>query len=569
MGIYKRYLKKYKGMFSLAILFLIFEATADLMQPLLISKIIDDGVKTEDLNMVLIIGLMMFGVALLGLLSALARNYLSTHVSFNFAKDLRKELYEKLLSMNLMQVEEIERGSMINRLTFDVRQMQLFVNGTMRIFLKAPFLAIGSFIMVMTLDSKFLFVYMSSLPVMVIVILINMKFGYPKLAKIQVKLDHLNKKTIEYLNGIRVVKAFNRSEYENENFEKVSDDLKNVSTHAMQFMAIFNPIILLAANMAIVILLYFGRDWVMDQEISVGQIVAFINYMTQLMFATSVMSRVFAMYIRAKTSNMRIEEVLQMPVHEEKKENQITEEDLNQGIVIKNLCYRYGQGELAIDHMNFAIEANESIGVIGTTGSGKTTLIHLLMGILEPVAGEIWIGSKKLTPYNMKSFRAQIGYVPQEKILFSNTVKENVLFGQSENEKHLEHILKMASADFVFDMVEKEESWIGKGGVNISGGQKQRLSLARALMKEPGFLILDDSTSALDAVTEKIILDNLMTSKGRSMLVIGQKISTVQRMDKILVIQNGKLEGLDTHENLLKNCVAYQEIYAAQMGVNQ
>lgn len=567
MKIYRRYLKKYKHLFALAIMFLAFEATADLLQPLLISKIIDQGVKNSDLTLVIQLSGVMFLVALFGLLSALSRNYLSTHVSFNFAKNLRKALYDQLLKMDMMQVESIERGSIINRLTFDVRQMQLFVNGTMRIFLKAPFLAIGSFIMVLSLDKRFMLIYLSILPVMLLVIFINMKYGYPKLARIQVKLDHLNKKTIEYLNGIRVVKAFNRSVYENENFEKVSDELKSVSTNAMQFMAVFNPIIMLAANMAIVVLLFLGKDWVFNGEISVGQIVAFINYMTQLMFATSVMSRVFAMYIRAKTSNDRIEEVFDTPVFQGSREEIIPNQDLTQALRIKHLSFRYGQGEKAIDNITFELKPNESIGIIGTTGSGKTTLINLIMGILNTEEGEIYLGNTRISEGNLKAFRSQLGYVPQEKILFSNTVKENVTFG-SEDPSDLKAILNLASADFVDQMKDQENSWLGKGGVNISGGQKQRLSIARALMKKPRILILDDATSALDAVTEKKVMDQLM-AESKSLLVIGQKISTVKRMDKILVMDKGKMVGFDTHDNLLNNNKTYQEIFEAQMGGSQ
>lgn len=567
MKIYFKYLKKYQVYFALAVIFLILEATADLLQPLMISRIIDIGIKENNMDFVLYTSFMMFMIALLGLFSALARNYLSTHVSFNFAKDLRSALYDKLLKLNMTQVETIERGSMINRLTFDVRQMQMFVNGTMRIFLKAPFLAIGSFIMVLNLDSRFVYLYLSILPVMIAVVIINMKFGYPKLAKIQVKLDHLNKKTIEYLNGIRVVKAFNRSEYENENFNQVSDELQDVSTKAMHFMALFNPIIMFAANLAIVVLLYFSREWLQAQVISVGQIVAFINYMTQLIFATSVMTRVFTMYIKAKTSNSRIEEVLELQVPTSDNICNLMERDLDEGLYLRNVSYRYGQGELTLDNINIHVKPGERLGIIGTTGSGKTTLIHLLVGLLKPTAGEIILGSQVINSDNIKSLRDFIGYVPQEKILFSKTVKENVYFGQDQA-KNLDHVLKQASSEFVDKMQFKEESMLGKGGVNISGGQKQRLSIARALIKSPKILLFDDSTSALDAITEKNILDSIMTINPKMMILVGQKISTVQRMDRILVLDHGKVVGHETHDNLLTSCKPYQEIYQAQMGVS-
>lgn len=570
MRVYKRYLKSYLPLFMIAVLFLILEATADLFQPMLIARLIDDGIGSGDMGKVRLIGLMMLFIALGGLFSAIMRNILSTHVSYGFARRLRKDLYDKLLQMNMLQVEEIERGSMINRLTFDVRQLQLFFNGTMRIFLKAPFLMIGSFIMVMQLNIRFVIVYLAVLPIMVLAIIINIKLGYPKLAKIQVQLDRLNKKTIEYLNGIRVVKAFNRTAYENQNFSKVSTQLKEVTRSAMRFMAIFNPIIMMAVNLAIILVLINSKSWLLSGTVEVGQIVAFVNYMTQLMFASTIMSRVFNMFIRAKTSNQRVMEIFNLQVPSRQEQKMITREKIHSGICISNVSYHYGNGECALKDIDFKIEKGQSLGIIGMTGSGKTTLINLLIGLLKPTEGEIIIGDEKLLDENITSYRQHVGYVPQDKVIFSDTVSRNIAFDVSDQEGlSMDETLRLSVADFVYDMADQEDTLLGKGGVNISGGQQQRIALARAIKKAPSLLLLDDSTSALDAVTERRIFQNMHELQETTLIVVGQKISTVRQMDKILVLDDGKMTGFDTHERLLENCEAYQAIFEAQLGGEQ
>jgi ATP-binding cassette subfamily B protein len=571
MLLYKKYLKKYMGYFFIGITFLALESMADLLQPLLIAHLIDDGIAANDLNEVFRIGLMMIGVAFLGLGSALMRNYMATHVSFSFARDLRQGLYEKLLNLSMIQVEEIERGSIINRMTFDVKQVQQFVNGTMRIFLKAPMLAVGSFIMVLQLDNRFIYIYLAVIPLVFVIVALNLKIGYPLFAKIQIELDKLNKKTMEYLNGIRVVKAFNRTAYEKNNFEQVSEKLKDVSTHAMKVMGVFNPIIMLIINLAVVAVLFAARSWMEGGILGVGQIVAFINYMTQLLFAVTIMSRIFNMFIRAKTSNDRITEILEKDVAESTVRDEIFESDMEQGIKVCNLSYKYGEGDFALEGINFKLEQGKSLGIIGPTGSGKSTLVNGLAGLLSVGKGTIHIGDKVLTQANTKDFRNYIGYVPQDKILFSDTIYNNLKLGIGEDQvdldNHMKEALSTSMADFVYDMEDGLHTKLGKGGVNISGGQKQRLSMARALIKQPKLLVLDDSTSALDAITEKQIFQQLKAGKETmSFIVIGQKISTVKQMDEILVLEDGKMVGLGTHDALLVDCQTYKELYQVQIG---
>lgn len=570
------YFKKYIPSFIFGMFVLISETMLDLVQPLLISRLIDEGIVMSDFDQVKHIGLLMIGLAMLQLGFSFLRNYMSTHVSFSFSRDVRQGLYEHMLKLNMTQIEEVERGSMINRLTFDIRQLQMLVNGSMRFFIRVPLFAIGGLIMVFGLGQRFVWMYLSSIPIVAIILLINLKFGFPKMRRIQKQLDHLNKKTIEYLNGIRVVKAFNRTAYENEQFEEVNDKLTEVSIDASVFMAIFNPAISLAVNSAVVITLYLSGLWISDGLVGVGQVVAFMNYMARLIMAMSFMARVFNMYIRGRTSANRIEEIFNLPVSDESRPVELEDKAIEEGITLKNVAYRYGEGEFALEDISLSIKSGESIGIIGATGSGKSTLIHLLTGIIEPTKGSIHIGNQCLDANSVKSFRHQIGYVPQDKILFSDSVLNNICFNlehsvDSSDENYdvdrLKEALTISSSDFVDAMEHGIHTRLGKGGVNISGGQKQRISLARALYKNPKYLILDDCTSALDAITEKAVFEGLKKKEGAiSMIVIGQKIATVRQMDRVMVLHKGRIAGIGSHEGLLETCQPYQALYQAQMG---
>lgn len=569
----KSFFKKYIPGFLAGIFVLIMELTLDLLQPLYISRLIDEGIAASDLERVRNIGVTMIGLALLQLTFGFFRNLLSTHVSFSFSRDVRQKLYEHMLKLGITQVEEVERGSMINRLTFDVRQVQMLVNGSMRFFIRVPLFAVGGLIMVAGLGSRFVWMYLSSIPLVALILYINLKFGFVRVRRIQKQLDHLNKKTIEYLDGIRVVKAFNRTDYENGQFDDVNGRLTHVSTDAGVFMAFFNPAISLSVNMAVIVTIFLSAGWIERDLVGVGQIVAFINYMARLVIAMSFMARIFNMYIRGLTSARRIEEIFALEIPDDEHLVDIDEQDIHSGLNVESVSFRYGEGDYALKDISFKLESGESLGIIGLTGSGKSTLVHLITGLLKPVDGEIRIGSKILDDKSVFSFRRWLGYVPQDKILFSDSVLNNICFVKDEedsvgwNDDQLKEALEVASADFVDDMEDGHHTLLGKGGVNISGGQKQRLSLARALYRNPRLLILDDCTSALDAITEKAVFEGLKQSDtDNSMIVIGQKIATVRQMDRIMVLHQGKVAGIGSHEQLLESCSSYRELYHAQMG---
>lgn len=561
---FKKYIRKYFAPFLVSILFLALETFSDLMQPMLVSKLIDNGVSRSDFSIVRHYGTLMLLTTFVGMIGALMRNWISSEVSFKFAMELREELFNKLLKIPMLKVEEFERGSLITRLTGDVNQVQLFVNGIMRIFLKAPLLAIGSFLMVINLDKRFLGIYMSIVPLSILIVIINLKIGYPLFDRIQMIVDTLNQRTMEYLSGIRTVKAFNRFEYENQKFIGISTELRDSKIKTLRIMAVFGPIIQLVVNMAVVIVIFVGKNWVNNGDLGVGEIVAFTNYMTQFYFALHIMTRIFIVFVRAKTSANRISELLSVEVEDNLIKDQIPKD---YSIEFRNVKFRYGEGDYTLEDIDVKIENGTSVGVLGSTGSGKSTLIHLINGILKPTSGSIYIGGADIKYVNKEILNEIIAYVPQKSTLFTGSVKENVFIGENHNAD--DDICKKAldtamASEFVDSMPEGVDTIIGKNGVNISGGQKQRISIARAIASRPKILILDDSTSALDVLTERRLKDNIKNMEEHTLIIVAQKISSVKDLDKILVLNDGKIEAYGTHEELLLTSQTYKAIYASE-----
>ncbi|SHH88514.1 ABC transporter ATP-binding protein [Clostridium grantii] len=563
-----KYFKKFIWLFVIAILFLGIETISDLMQPLLLSKLVDEAISTMDMNLVRYYGLLMLLATAIGLIGALMRNWISTYVSYLFAKELRETLFEKLLSLSITQVEEIDRGSLVTRLTSDINFVQQFVNGTMRILMKAPLLAIGSFFMVLKLDSRFLKVYLVMVPIIFCITFIQIRLGFPLYSKIQKSVDQINQKTMEFLGGITAVRAFDRFDYEQETFIELSDDLRDVNTKTLRIMAIFSPIIMLIINMSIVYVIYLGKDWVFSGEIGAGQIIAFTNYMTQFFFAMSMISRVFNIFVRAKSSAERINEIFDMKADVQLGEILEKNIALKSSLRFEKVSFQYGNGRPTLSNLNFNITEGESIGILGATGAGKTTLIQLMNRILLPTKGEIYIGDTPIKDIQKKSLSDLMGYVPQKTVLFTGSILENLEWGKRGlSIDNYKNALNEASAlDFVEAMPHKLNTKLGKNGVNVSGGQKQRLSIARALVHEPKILLLDHSTSAVDVITERYIKDQLKKRKNMTLLLIAQKASSVRDLDRIMILENGQITAFDTHQQLLSSSEIYKDLYEAEMG---
>ena len=569
MNFLYKYFKKYYKMFFLAVGCVMLEVLCDLLQPTLMSIIIDSGISTNDMNMVLKYGFIMIGVSIFGAFIAINRNRFATTVAQDFGAELRLDVFNKIQSFDFDNIDKFERGSLITRLTNDVTNIQNFIYGLMRIFVRAPLLAIGCIIMSIRLDFKMALIVLTIVPIVGGLIYLNLRYGYPYFLKVQRAIDKVNGVIREYLRGVRVVKAFNRFDFEEERFENVNDDLTYKSVASMRFMAVFNPIITLIVNVAIAIIIWSGATRVNLGTIQVGKVVAFTNYMTQLLFALMATSMIFSSLIRAKTSSERINEIFL----EENNIKEVKDKKYNYSekgnIKFENVTFSYKglKGDPIIDDISFALEKGMTLGIVGSTGSGKTTLVNLIPRFYDAKSGKILIDGIDIRNYTLEELRAKISIVPQKTVLFSGTIKENIKWGKEDaTDDEIVEACKIADADsFISGFNKGYESIVGQGGSNLSGGQKQRIAIARALIKRPEILILDDSTSALDTDTEYRIRKSLKEySKDMTTILIAQKVSSVINADKIIVLDHGNIVGEGTHDELMSNCEVYKDIYKSQ-----
>jgi ATP-binding cassette, subfamily B, multidrug efflux pump len=571
MQFLRKYVRKYWKLFSTAVLFLACEALCDLLQPTIMSKIIDVGVAGRNLSYVLKMGGVMLLITAFGAVAASLRSVLASIVSQNFGSDLRSDLFRKIQSLSFKNIDKFDRASLVTRLTNDVTQVQVFVNGLMRMFVKAPLVGIGALVMAVRLNPPLSVVLVVVVPVVAILIMVNIRLGFPLFLKVQKSLDRVNGVMREYLSGVRVVKAFNRFDFEVEKFGSANEELQNKSIRANRNMSVFSPAIMLTVNLGIVGVLWLGGIGVNNGSMHVGHIVAFINYMTQILFSLMMVSMVFNIFVRAKASTGRIAEVFSIEENITWSNVQ-TEETTEKGrIDFEDVTFSYEgtSGEPVLKKINLSILPGETVGIIGSTGSGKSTLVNLIPRFYDVTSGVIKVDGVNIQQLSPKKLREKIAIVPQKNILFTGSVAENVRWGNDQAViEEIEKASRMAEADdFIQAAPEGYDTKIGQGGVNFSGGQKQRISIARALVRNPEILILDDSTSAVDVATEARIKDSLKKyAKGLTCLLIAQRITSIMDTDKIVVLDHGEVAGLGRHEELLKDCQVYQEIYQSQMG---
>jgi len=570
LGYLKVYAHKYGMRFCIAVFFVIFEAFCDLMQPTIMSKIVDVGVANKNLNYVIQMGAIMLIIAGFGAISACARNVISSNVSQKLGTDLRSDLFKKIQGFSFENVDKFEGATLVTRLTNDVTQVQNFVNGLMRIFVKAPIVGIGSIIMAARLNLHLSMILFAIVPVVAILIYFNMKLGFPYFIRVQKSLDSVNGVMREYLSGVRVVKAFNRFKYETDRFKIKNALLTQNSTIAMKITSVFTPIIGLIVNIGIILVVWIGGIYVNRGSMHIGQIIAFTNYMTQILFSLMMVTNVFTMFVRARASSERISEVFS-------EENSM----LNGNKIIDNSKYR---GRVDFQHVFFSYNKDkepilkdisftclqgETVGIIGSTGAGKSTLVNLIPRFYDVISGEIKVNGVNIKELDIKSLREKIAVVPQKALLFSGTILDNMKWG-SENATfdEIKEALKVAQAsDFIDKLPQGYNEKIGQGGVNFSGGQKQRISIARALVKKAEILILDDATSAVDTDTEASIRESLKKyAKDLTCILIAHRITSVMRADKIIVIDNGEIKGIGSHAQLLKSCEIYNDIFLSQIG---
>ncbi|MFD2370201.1 ABC transporter ATP-binding protein [Brevibacillus sp. GCM10020057] len=568
---FTKYIKKYGVIFCVSLVFLTVEALCDLLQPTIMSRIVDIGVANRDLDYVLSTGGLMLGVTAVGAVAASMRNLLSTYVSQNFGAQLRSDLFQKVQTLSFESIDKFDRASLVTRLTNDVNQVQVFVNGMMRIFVKAPLTCIGGLVMAVQLNARLAVVLAVVVPVVGLFIFLNMKIGFPFFTKVQQSLDKVNGVMREYLSGVRVVKAFNRFDFEVGKFKSANEELQSKSVSATRVMSVFSPAIMLTVNLGIVAVLWMGGLAAERGDIQVGHIIAFTNYMTQILFSLMLISMVFNMFVRAKASAARIGEVLG-------EENRMTwdhsaaAEDARKGRVdFEHVSFSYAgeQGEPVLKNITFSCLPGETVGIIGSTGSGKSTLVSLIPRFYDATEGTVRVGGVDVRQIDPKRLREKMAIVPQKTTLFTGTVRDNIRWGKEDaTDEEIEQAARMAQAhDFLMRTADGYEARVGQGGINFSGGQKQRLSIARALVRRPEILILDDSTSAVDVATEARIKEALREyAKGLTCILIAQRITSVMDADKIVVLDQGEIVGIGTHASLLATCRVYQEIFHSQLG---
>lgn len=568
MGYLKKYAHKYYKLFLLAVFFLSIEAFCDLLQPMMMSKIVDIGIKNRNLRYVLQAGGVMVLITGVGAVGAVVRNNISSRVSQRFGAELRFDLFSKIQNLPYDSADRFDTASLVTRLTNDVAQVQNFVNGMMRIFVKSPLLCIGSIIMSVILEPKLSLIIAVIIPVIILIIYLNNRIGYPVFKKVQRSIDRLNGMMREFLSGVRVVKAFSRSEFEQERFSESNDSLCDMQTTASRVTSVFSPATALAVNFGIVAVLWFGGFAVDNGSVHVGKIIAFINYMTQMANSLMMISMVFTMFVRARASSERIGEVMNIEDAEKKSLRKVPAGKT--GIEFCNVSFSYsGPANSVLSDISFKIGPGTALGIIGTTGSGKTSLVNLIPRFYDATGGSVIVNGADVRDIDEHDLRDAIAVVPQKNILFTGSILDNIRWGNKN--AGLDEVINAAKTaqihDFIVSQPDGYNTMLGQGGVNLSGGQKQRIAIARALIKKPSILILDDCTSAVDVITEAKIREGLKKCSNKLICItIAQRITSVMESDSILVLDDGKICGQGRHSELLKNCRVYRDIYISQFG---
>ncbi|MES5894180.1 ABC transporter transmembrane domain-containing protein [Bacillus cereus group sp. RP43] len=565
-----QYLKPYMFFAIIGPLFMVLEVAMDLIQPTIMQHIIDVGIANRDLNYVIKMGFLMIGAAAIGLVGGLGCMMYSTKAAINFATDIRKDVFAKIETFSSKNRDSFGTGKLLTIVTNDITSIQSAMTMTLRVLVRGPLLFIGSIIIVFVTARDLFPILLVVVPVLLVAIVLITGQASGSFKRVQEALDKVNTKLQENLSGVRVIKAYVRQKYEISQFEKVNKSLTGINIRAIQIISLMMPIIMLVVNGGIVATLWFGGEKVFNGTLQVGAILAFINYLNIILMSLMSISMVFIQIARAFPSADRVQQVLHTEVDITTEGDVYEPKQVNGNVKFKNVSYSYTKNnEYVLKDISFTVRKGEKIGIIGSTGSGKSTLAKLLPRLYDVDKGEICIDGVNVKEYDLQKLRASIGFVPQKALLFSGSIEENLRYGKEEADYGE---LEMASAsacaaEFINKFEDTYQYNLTQGATNLSGGQKQRLSIARALVRKPSILVLDDSTSAVDAKSEAVIQEALRSRySGTTTLLIASKISSIIDADKILVLDNGELVGNGTHEALLATCEVYQEIYLSQGG---
>lgn len=565
-----KYLKPYNAFVILAPIMMMVEVFMDLLQPTLMAAVVNDGILEANMSIITYTCLKMLGAAVIGMLGGVGCTVFAMLASQNYSADLRSDLFKKVESFSFNEIDKFSTGSLVTRLTNDVTQLQNLVATALRMFVRAPLLCIGGIVMALSISIKYGVILAVSIPIILCLVMFVFVKTTPVYLVMQKKLDKLNAILQENLSGVRVIKAFVRGDYEKKRFNSVNEDLTKTSLYALNITAVVNPVMMIVMNVAVLAVIYIGGLQVQAAELRVGDVMAVISYITQILMSFMIMSMVFTSIPRAKASADRIQEVLET-------QPSITDgsviDTIKQGsIIFDNVSFAYagGSGEAVLKNISLQINAGEHVGLLGSTGAGKSSLVSLIPRFYDVTGGRILIDGIDIKDYNLSVLRSQIGFVLQESVLFSGSIAENIRWGNLDaNDSEVIKAAAAAQADeYISSMSDGYESIIGQRGLTLSGGQKQRACIARALLKNPKILIMDDSTSALDLGTESRLNEAINANyTNGTRITIAQRVSSLMNTDRIYVIDNGTIAAAGTHEELLANNGIYLDIYESQMGL--
>ncbi|KAA0546223.1 ABC transporter ATP-binding protein [Bacillus sp. BGMRC 2118] len=562
------FLKPYRIPVVIALLFMLTELVVELIHPLLMAKIIDDGILKGDFSVVLHWGLIMVGMSLLAFIAGITNSFYASHVSQSYGYDIRKGLFEKIQAFSFANFTKFPTSSLITRLTNDVTQIQNTVFMALRIMLRAPLLIIGGVIMALIVNVKLALLLLVTVPVLFFFLLWVMNKGWGLFHSVQERLDAVNNVMRENLTGMRLIRAFMRRNHEINRFSTANEKLMEKTVSALRLMETSMPILLLLMNVSIIAILWFGNFEINNGGVKVGDVVAIVHYGMRITSALSIFSWIVMAFSRARASAGRIAEVLETDISVTDASQTISkEETVQEGkIAFEHVSFQYpGTSDVVLHDVSFVVEPGETVAILGATGSGKTSLFQLIPRLYDVSKGKVFLDNNDVTTMKMENIRKQIGYVPQESMLFTGSIRDNISWGKDN--ASLEEVMDAAKDAQIHETIEKlpngYDTLLGQKGVNLSGGQKQRISIARALIRKPKILLLDDSTSALDLKTEAKLL-KAMKGYTCTTLIITQKVSTAVEADKIILLDEGKVLAQGNHQQLLESSELYRKIYQSQ-----
>ncbi len=568
---YWKYVKPYLPAFIIGPLLMIVEVIGEVVLPKLMANIINVGVTDGSVSYITGTGVLMILVALLMMAGGVGGAYFGAKAAVSFAADLRKDAFDKVQTFSFANLDQFSTGSLVTRLTNDITQVQNLINMALRMMLRAPGMLIGALIMAFVMNAELAVIVLIVIPILIGAITILVKIAFPKFKIMQKKLDALNSNIQEMLTNERVIKSFVRGDYEEKKFAASNEDLKQTSLGAFKTIIMVMPLMMLMMNATTLAVVWFGGKQIIVGNMQVGDLTAFTTYIVQILMSLMMLAMVILQSSRALASLSRIREILDTDVDLNDEHCKEPDKIVSSGRVeFRDVSFRYYKEnkEPVLSHISFDVKSGQTLGIIGSTGSGKTTLVQMIPRLYDVDEGEVLVDGVNVRDYTLENLREGVGMVLQKNVLFSGSILENLMWG--DENASMEEVRKAAEAaqadGFVSSFTGGYEMDLGQGGVNVSGGQKQRLCIARALLKKPKILILDDSTSAVDTATEAKIRESFVGElKDTTKIIIAQRISSVKEADEIMVLDDGKIVGFGKHEELLTSCEAYQEIYYSQM----